>query len=86
MTRAAGVTSGLDTVWFRVTLSIMKSAKHSITGARVTHYADNGQTIAHISWSDGSHTSGDPGGIHVLALLARATRDGVTVVRDQWGA
>lgn len=57
----------------------------AITAVRITHYADNGQTLGHVSWSDGSRTSGDPGGAHMQALIARAARDGLLIARDQWG-
>ncbi len=56
----------------------------TITAVRITRYADNGQTVAHVSWSNGSRTSGAPDGLHMQALLARAERSGVSVTRDTW--
>jgi hypothetical protein len=56
-----------------------------ILSARVTHYADNGQTIAYVEWRDTrgkiGTTSGNPDNAHMQALLARATREGVQVAR-----
>lgn len=55
----------------------------TITGARVTHYQDNKQTIAYIDWRDEQDktgtTSGDPNNEHMKALLARAEREGIII-------
>lgn len=61
-------------------------ARRGIIAVRVTYYADNGQTLAHVSWRDGSRTSGAPDGLHMRALVARANREGINVTRDTWGA
>lgn len=58
----------------------------AILSARIPHYTDNGQTIAYIEWRDDNGdtgtTSGDPNNAHMQALLARAEREGVKVVRS----
>lgn len=54
-------------------------ASRTIRQAYVRRYPNNDQTIAHVEWSDGSWTNGEPGNAHMVALLARASRDGVTV-------
>lgn len=51
----------------------------SITRFEVRRYLDNNQLTAYCTWADGSITSGYPGNIHMLSLLLRADRDGVTV-------
>lgn len=53
----------------------------SIRAAYVRRYPDTGQRTANIEWSDGSWTSGDPNNLHMKALLARATRDGIRGLR-----
>lgn len=54
-----------------------------IIDARISHYRDNGQTIAYITWVDqrekAGTTSGDPRNPHMAALLSRAKRDGVEI-------
>lgn len=57
----------------------------SITAVRITKYADNGQTLASVTWSDGADTTGAPDGLHMKALIAAAKRNGVKVVRDTAG-
>lgn len=58
---------------------------NTIISVRITQYRDNGQTSAWIGWSDGSSTHGKPDGAHMEALLARAQREGVQIVRDTAG-
>lgn len=58
---------------------------NKIVAARITKYRDNGQTKAYISWSNGGTTSGEPTNFHMEALLARAKRDGVKIVRETAG-
>ncbi len=52
-------------------------------------YRDTGQVVATAFWMDekgvyGS-TSGDPDGTHMLALKARAEREGAMVADESWG-
>lgn len=60
----------------------------NITAAQVTRYTDSGQKIAHVSWVDSKGktgtTSGCPRGLHMMALLARAEREGLKVARVTW--
>lgn len=58
-----------------------KTSRASIRTAYVRRYPDTGQRTAHVEWSDGSWTSGDPDNTHMRALLARAEREGVRVLR-----
>ena len=58
-----------------------KTARKSIRTAYVRRYPDTDQRIAHVEWSDGSWTSGDPNSLHMQALLDRAKRDGIRVLR-----
>lgn len=58
-----------------------KTARSSIRTAYVRRYPDTGQRTAHVEWSDGSWTSGDPSSVHMRALLERAKREGVHVLR-----
>ena len=58
-----------------------KTARQSIRTAYVRRYPDTGEKTAHVEWSDGSWTSGDPNSVHMRALLERAKRDGVRVLR-----
>lgn len=59
----------------------------TICAANITHYADNGQTIASVSWVDhkgkSGMTSGAPLNTHMQQLLARAEREGVTILRTR---
>lgn len=64
-----------------------------ITRAYVRHYTDNNQTVAYVEWID---HRGVPGrtegafkppmasgcGLHMLALFARARREGIT--KERW--
>jgi hypothetical protein len=60
----------------------------TITKAYIRTYGDNGQTTAYVEWVDGrgraGRTEGKPDNLHMLALLARAEREGVTVKRETW--
>lgn len=54
-----------------------------ITAAVLRTYRDSGQTKAIVDWLDergryGS-TSGEPANPHMVALIARAEREGITV-------
>jgi len=57
-----------------------------ITSYKVTHYSDNGQTLAECAWQDNKGctgtTIGSPDNAHMLALLHRAQREGVTIERE----
>lgn len=69
-----------------------------ITKAYIRKYSDNGQTVAYVEWIDGKGKTGRTEGsehrdcciptphfgTHMQALLDRATREGVTVERQQW--
>jgi hypothetical protein len=59
-----------------------------IVAAGVRHYSDNGQTRAWVAWVDSrgrkGETGGDPGGVHMQALLARAKREGAPFVKETW--
>jgi len=61
-----------------------RNAPGKIIAARVTTYSDSGQVMAHIEWEGGATTSGDPANGHMAALLARAEREGLTIVREVW--
>lgn len=60
----------------------------TITKAYVRTYTDNGQTKAYVEWVDHrkqtGRTEGEPDNAHMLALLARAKREGVRVERETW--
>lgn len=56
-----------------------------IRSVRITKYRDNGQTLASVSWGDGSTTTGNPNGVHMQSLISRFVREGGTVVRDTAG-
>ena len=58
-----------------------KAVRALIRTAYVRTYPDTGKTIAHVEWSDGSWTTGDPHNLHMKALLDRAKREGVHVLR-----
>jgi hypothetical protein len=59
-----------------------------ITRAYVRTYSDNGQTIAYVEWVDDKgkpgRTEGRESNEHMIALLLRAKREGVTVERERW--
>jgi len=59
-----------------------------ITKAYVRTYTDSGQTAAYVEWinhkGERGRTEGKPDGTHMLALLARAKREGVEVERQTW--
>lgn len=56
----------------------------NITKIYVRKYRDNGQTKAYVEWSNGGRTEGSPKNTHVVALFARAEREGLTVTREIW--
>jgi len=58
-----------------------KGSRQSIRTAYVRRYPDTGEVIAHVEWSDGTWTSGDPRNLHMKALLERAEREGTRVLR-----
>jgi hypothetical protein len=53
--------------------------RKEIEDAEIVQYADNGETVAYVTWSDGSTTTGDPDGVHMTQLLGRAEREGLRV-------
>jgi hypothetical protein len=59
-----------------------------ITSAYVRTYSDNGQTVAYVEWVDNKgktgRTEGRESNGHMIALLLRAKREGVTVERQRW--
>jgi hypothetical protein len=59
-----------------------------ITKAYIRTYTDSGQTKAYVEWVDRKgergRTEGEPDNLHMLALLARAQREDVTVERETW--
>ncbi len=61
-----------------------------ITKAYVRHYSDSGHTCAYVEWIDSrgrtGRTEGETslGATHMMALLARARREGVTIERQDW--
>ena len=57
-----------------------KTSRPSIRTAYV-RTDSTGQTTASVEWSDGSWTSGDARNLHMKELLARAKREGLTVLR-----
>lgn len=58
-----------------------KTERSGIRTAYVRSYPDTGQVIAHVEWSDGSWTSGDPHNFHMKELLKRFEREGGHVLR-----
>ncbi len=59
-------------------------APNTITKAFIRHYSDNGQTVAYVEWKDGVRTEGEPENAHILALFARAQREGLRITRETW--
>lgn len=60
-----------------------------ITKAYVRHYSDNDDIRSYVEWIDSAgvegRTEGEvPLGTHMLALLERAKREGVTPTYEQW--
>jgi hypothetical protein len=59
-----------------------------ILKASIVHYADTRCTRAHVTWIDQRKRQGETSGAypssHLTALLLRAQREGVTVVREEW--
>jgi hypothetical protein len=59
-----------------------------ITKAYVRTYSDTGQVIAYVEWVDdkgeAGRTEGRESNGHMIALLLRAEREGVTVERQRW--
>lgn len=60
----------------------------SIYRAVIRTYTDTGQVVAYVDWTDtkgkAGTTSGDPANGYMVALLARAEREGLTVERESW--
>lgn len=60
----------------------------TITKAYIRRYTDNGQTKAYVEWTDArgrtGRTEGSPKNTHMLALMARAEREGLAVTREVW--
>lgn len=60
----------------------------TIIKAYVRKYSDNEQITAYVEWTDArgrtGRTEGKPGNAHMLALLARAEREGLTVSKEVW--
>jgi hypothetical protein len=52
--------------------------------AYTRYYSDNGQTWAHVEWSDGSRSVGPTDNDHMLQLLARTKREGLTIHHESW--
>ncbi len=57
---------------------------NKISKAYIRHYTDNDQFTAYVEWSDGGRTEGQPESAHMLALFARAQREGLNVTRETW--
>lgn len=59
-----------------------------ITRAYVRTYRDNGQVTAYVEWIDNrgatGRTEGKPNNIHMIELLNRAKREGLTVEQETW--
>jgi hypothetical protein len=63
----------------------------SILGYVITHYRDNGQTIAKVSWTGGTHTTGEIANhpcpccnqrhpnAHLAELANRCIREGIPI-------
>ncbi len=56
----------------------------TISKAYIRHYTDNDQHTAYVEWSDGGRTEGEPENGHMLALFARAQREGLNITRETW--
>ena len=56
----------------------------TITKTYIRTYTDNGQTTAYVEWSNGSRTEGPENGAHMRALLQRAQRLGLPLIRETW--
>lgn len=59
-----------------------------ITKAYVRRYTDTNQVKAYVEWLDArgrsGRTEGSPQNTHMLALFARAQREGLTVTKEVW--
>lgn len=59
-----------------------------IVRAYTRTYQDSGQILAYVEWFDTAHkfgrTVGDPMNAHMLALYARARREGVKPTVEIW--
>lgn len=59
-----------------------------ITKAYTRTYGDNKQTVTYIEWVDHKgvkgRTEGQASNPHMASLLARATREGVTHIKEIW--
>jgi hypothetical protein len=65
---------------------MMKSKVKSkaIRRAYIRTYSDSGQVTAYVEWVGGGRTEGATTNAHMLALLARAEREGVAVEEECW--
>lgn len=59
-----------------------------ITRAYIRTYSDSGQTTAYVEWIDDKgkpgRTEGRESNGHMIGLLLRAQREGVTIERERW--
>lgn len=59
-----------------------------ITRAYVRTYSDNGQITAYVEWLDSKggcgRTEGPERNAHMAALIKRAQREGITLMRETW--
>ena len=59
-----------------------------ITAAYTRTYSDTGQTLAYVEWVDSraehGRTEGCPDNSHMVALMARAEREGVLRTHEVW--
>lgn len=65
-----------------------------ITKAYIRHYRENGQLAAYVEWIDAGGRCGRteeivsrrsiPASGHMVALMKRAVREGVTIERQDW--
>ena len=59
-----------------------------ITKAYIRYYTDSGQTTAYVEWKDYKGKQGRSEGsrfsTHMVELMKRAEREGITVERQTW--
>jgi hypothetical protein len=60
------------------------NTNQQIKRAYVRHYSDSGQVTAYIEWANGSRTEGEPENGYMLALMARAQREGLNITKESW--